>query len=123
MMAYFINKKYISRVGNYLESYFKRKCADCYLYSEDGAQFKTHKELFGQTDFLRKILSSAKDHCCGILEIICPCTKQELSHLVTFLYRYVQPKPRKSHFLIKIGLLLTHINHPKSAVTHFFFTA
>ena len=69
-----------------MQCYFRAKCPDCYLYSRDGAQFKIHKELFGQTKFLRKILSSTKGHCYGILEIICPCTKKELSYLVDFLY-------------------------------------
>ena len=43
-----------------------------------------HKELFSQTDFLREILSSA--NCCRKMEILCPCSKEELAHLVNFLY-------------------------------------
>ena len=35
---------------------------------------------------LENILESAKEHCCGKLEIICPCDKEDLSHLVHFLY-------------------------------------
>jgi hypothetical protein len=31
-------------------------------------------------------LESAKEHCCGKLEIICPCDKEDLNHLVHFLY-------------------------------------
>ena len=71
---------------NYLDFYLKNKSTDCILYSEDGSKFMVHKELFGQTDFLREILSSTKEHCCGIIEILCPCSKGELSHLVNFLY-------------------------------------
>ena len=95
-MYLLVNKEHTSIIEDYMDSYVTKKPADCILYSKDGSQFKIHKELFGQTDFLRKILSSAKDHCCGILEIICPCTKQELSHLVTFLYRYVQQNHREA---------------------------
>ena len=35
---------------------------------------------------MRKILSSTKDHCCGTIEVICPCSKEVLSALVKFLY-------------------------------------
>ena len=38
---------------NYMDFYLKNKSTDCILYSEDGSKFKAHKELFGQTDFLR----------------------------------------------------------------------
>ena len=42
--------------------------------------------MFGQTDFLREILSSTKEHCSGLIEVLCPCSKDELSSLVNFLY-------------------------------------
>ena len=45
-----------------------------------------HKELLGQTEFLREVLKSAKNHCCGIIEIFCPCSKEELTKIVHFLY-------------------------------------
>ena len=71
---------------NDLNLYLKKKPSNCLLYSEDGSKFEIHKELFGQTKFVREILNSAKDHCCSTLEIICPCTKEELAKLVYFLY-------------------------------------
>ena len=70
----------------YLDSYLKNKSRDCILYSEDGSKFKVHKEIFGQTDFLRKILSSTNEHCCANIEVLCPCSREELYHLVNFLY-------------------------------------
>ena len=70
----------------YLDFYLKNKSTDCVLYSKDGGKFKVHKELFGQNDFLREILLSTKEHCCGTIEVICPCSKEELNHLVNFLY-------------------------------------
>ena len=70
----------------YLDFYLKKKSTDCILYSDDGSKFRVHKELFGQTDFLREILSSTKEHCCFTIEVICPCSKVELKHLVNFLY-------------------------------------
>ena len=76
----------IASFENDLEFYRKNNSRDCILFSEDGSKFKVHKELFGQTDFLRKILSSTKDHCCGTIEVICPCSKEELHSLVNFLY-------------------------------------
>ena len=48
-------------------------------------KLRVHKELFGQTDFLREILSSSKEHCCGTIEVLCPCSRVELKHLVNFL--------------------------------------
>ena len=71
---------------NYMDFYLKNKSTDCILYSEDCSKFKVHKELFGQTNFLREILSSTKDQCCGTIEVLCPCSKEELGHLVNFLY-------------------------------------
>ena len=41
---------------------------------------------FSQTKFIRYILNIAKDHCCNTLEIICPCSKEELEKVVYFLY-------------------------------------
>ena len=76
----------ISSFENYLDFYLKNKSTDCILYSEDCSKFKVHKELFGQTDFLREILSSTKEQCCGTIEVLCPCSKEELGHLVNFLY-------------------------------------
>ena len=70
-------------IYNYLEIFLKNKASDCIIYSEDGAEFKTHKELFGQTKFLRELLKSQS--CCGIMEVIFPCSKEELSDLIHFL--------------------------------------
>ena len=51
-----------------LDPYFKKKSSDCILYSQDGSNFRIHKELLGQTNFLREILSSAKESCyCGMI--------------------------------------------------------
>ena len=85
-MFQFTFKSQIASFEDYMDTYLKNKSRDCILYSEDGSKFKVHKEMFGQTDFLRKILSSTKDHCCGTIEVICPCSKEELKHLVNFLY-------------------------------------
>ena len=69
-----------------MDSYITKKKADCVLYSEDGSEFKIHKELFGQTEFMREILKSAQGQCCSMIEIFCPCKKEDLLHLVNFLY-------------------------------------
>ena len=66
--------------------FFNNKEADCILYSEDGHGFKMHKEILGQTEKMRNILFSFKENCCGIMEILCPCPKDELEQLVKFLY-------------------------------------
>ena len=70
-------------ISDYLGFYLKNKATDCILYSEDGTVFKTHKELFGQTKFMRELLKTEK--CCGVIEIIFPCSKEELGHLVKFM--------------------------------------
>ena len=82
-MCHFINNHQNDSIKDYLESYLKNKPPDCLLYSEDGAEFKTHKEPFGQTKFMRELLKCA--NCCGIVEIICPCSKKELGQLIDFL--------------------------------------
>ena len=85
-MSQFTFKDQIASFEDSRDTYLKNKSTDCILYSEDGGEFKVHKEMFGQTTFLRKILSSANERCCGTIEVFCPCSKDELSHLVKFLY-------------------------------------
>ena len=85
-MSQFTFRDQIVSFEDYMDMYLKNKSTDCILYSDDGSKFKVHKELFGQTQFLRKILSSANERCCGMLEVFCPCSTDELSHLVNFLY-------------------------------------
>ena len=52
-------------MGSYLKKRRKKKKEeenkprDCLLHSEDGAEFKTRKELFGETKFMRELLKSA----------------------------------------------------------------
>ena len=82
----FNKKDQITVIGDSLDKYLKDKSTDCVLYAEDGSKFKIHRELFCQTDFQRKILSCAKEQCCEILKVFCPCSKDELDHLVLFLY-------------------------------------
>ena len=71
-------------IHNSFEIFLKNKTPDCIIYSEDGAKFRTHKELFGQTKFMRELLKSQS--CCGLLEVILPCSKEELGHLINFLH-------------------------------------
>ena len=78
-------KNHQTMFDGYLDSYLKNKSPDCILYSQDCGKFKIFKELFCQTDFMRKILLSTKEFCCGTLEIICPCSTEELGHLIYFL--------------------------------------
>ena len=82
----FNKKDQITVIGDSLDNYLKDKPTDCVLYAKDGSKFKIHRELFCQTDFQRKIISCAKEQCCEILEVLCPCSKDELNHLVLFLY-------------------------------------
>ena len=69
-----------------IETFLSNKENDCILYSEEGIEFNIHKEILGQTDFLRNILSSSKDGCCKTMYVFCPCPKLELDHMVHFLY-------------------------------------
>ena len=85
-MLQFTFKDQIASFEDNMDTYLKNKSRDCILYSEDGSKFKVHKELVGQTQFLRKILSSASERCCQTMEVLCPCSKDELNHLVNFLY-------------------------------------
>ena len=58
---------------------------DCILYSKDGAEFKIHVDIFWQTEFMKEILKSVQGYCCCKIEIICPCTKEELEKMIHFL--------------------------------------
>ena len=95
-------------IEKHLDDQLKNKPPDCILYSQNGRYFEIHKDIFSQTNFLRKILSSAKEHCCEMLEILCPCTEEELGHLVYFLYEgEIQCKEKSD--LVKIQKNLTKI--------------
>ena len=59
---------HFSAILEYMETYFKNKPEDCILYSEDGTDFKIHKELLSQTVFLRKVLFTANSQYCGKIE-------------------------------------------------------
>ena len=57
-----VNKQHPFVIEDHLDSYLTKKPADCILYSEDGSQCKIHKELFGQTEFMRQVLKRQKDN-------------------------------------------------------------
>ena len=46
-MSHFISNQYYNLISEYSELYLKNKPPDCCLYSEDGHEFKMHKELLG----------------------------------------------------------------------------
>ena len=75
-------------IENFLDEWVTKKRPDCVLHSNDGHNFKVHKEIFGQTQFMRNILMAAKSiHCqCGRIQISLPCSKRMVEHLVEFLY-------------------------------------
>ena len=61
-MNNFVNIQHASNIEDYLDSYLKKKAADCLLYSEDGSEFKVHKEMLGQTEFMRQILKVLRNN-------------------------------------------------------------
>ena len=69
-----------------LQFFFKIKETDCILYSEDGTKFKIHKEILCQSKYMQNILFRTDKICCGVVEIFCPCSKDNLEHIVKFLY-------------------------------------
>ena len=86
VMCELVNENHISTLEDYQELFFTKKMSDCVLFSEEGTKFEIHKELLSQTQFLRNILVSVQDQCCGIIEILCPCSTKYLEHIVHFLY-------------------------------------
>ena len=86
VMCELVNENHISTLEDYQELFFTKKMPDCVLFSEEGTKFEIHKQLLSQTQFLRTILASVQDQCCGIIEILCPCSTKHLEHLVHFLY-------------------------------------
>ena len=82
-MHHLTNNHHENLISNFLESYLNNKAPDCNLYSEDGFVFKTHKEIFGQTKFMRKLLESQS--YCDLIEIIVPCSKEDLCNLIFFI--------------------------------------
>ena len=85
-MTNFLSTNFALTFGSNIKKHLRKKPPDCCLFSESGSQFKIHRELLGQTTFLRKIANSAKDCCIVPIEIFCPCSDKELGILVEFLY-------------------------------------
>ena len=54
-MNHLLNKLHIPMIEDYRDAYVAKKPADCILYSEDGSQFKIHKEIFGQTEYMQNV--------------------------------------------------------------------
>ena len=98
-MCELVNENHISMLEDYQELFFTKKMPDCILFSEEGTKFEIHKELLSQTQFLRNILVSVQDQCCGIIEILCPCSTN-LEHLVNFF------------IMVKYGVGM-NLNHSK----------
>ena len=85
-MTNFLNRNFALTFGSNIKKHLRKIPPDCCLFSESGSPFKIHRELLGQTTFLRKIANSGKDCCYVPIEIFCPCSDKELSILVEFLY-------------------------------------
>ena len=85
-MAYLVNRNHTLTFGTNSKKYLRLHPTDCCLYSQDGSRFEIHKEVLGQTAFLRKSLESTKNCCCVAIQILCPCSEKELDLLVKFLY-------------------------------------
>ena len=85
MSTKIVNENHFHGIHYELATFLEKKPPDCILYSTDGSKFKIHKECFSQTPFMRKILETTFGNCCRIVEILCPCPKNDLEHLVNFL--------------------------------------
>ena len=69
---------------DFAQSFLKDKETDCILYSKEGIKFNIHRQLFGYTKLMRNILKNAENT--SKVEIICPCSENELENVVNFLY-------------------------------------
>ena len=69
MAAHFTNNNRASDFEFCFYPYLRKKWSDLSLYSEEGFEFKIHKELFVQTSFMRQILISAQGEISQVYEI------------------------------------------------------
>ena len=117
-MFHLVNNHRKGDIHDYLKIFLKNKAPDCIIYSEDGAEFKTHKELFGQTKFMRELLKS--NNCCGQIEIIFPCSKEELGHLMNFICEGKIQTDNKSDSKKVIENLNKILGFPTDYINNFF---
>ena len=99
-----------SSLGSFLTKYE----ANCALYSKEGTKFDIHKEIMYQTKFMRNILQSVSNSCGENMEILCPCSEEELETIVNFFYRWLFLReelklPTQTHVQIFLRNFL--INH------------
>ena len=64
----------------FMNLFYKKKPTDCILYSEDGIQFKVHKEILSQTELSRTYLPVQKNLAVKILKLSAHARK--LSYLM-----------------------------------------
>ena len=72
--------------SDHMESFFSKKETDAIFYSVEGVKFDVHRDVLGQTDFLRNILSCSKNCGCNTIEVFCPFSKYDLECMIKFLY-------------------------------------
>ena len=63
---------------DFIQTFFRDKESDCSFYSADGMKFQINKEMFCSSDFMRNVLIEAENTCCKEIEILCPCSSDEL---------------------------------------------
>ena len=71
---------------DFMKSFFENREPDCILYSLEGTKFDVHKEILYHSKWMRNIFIDAKDTCCREIEILCPCSINELETIKNFLY-------------------------------------
>ena len=112
MVIFTSNNENLSK-KDFMESFFNGKETDCILYSEEGIEFKIHKEILCQTKFMRYNLSFHQDNCCTLLEIFCPCSESELENLIKFLYTGKIFYPTEAELLKILDNLIQIFGFPK----------
>ena len=80
------NDEEMVEYDTFMESFLKNEETECALYSKEGVRFNVHKEIFFQSKLMQNLLLDGHSGCCNKIEIICPCTENELESILSFLY-------------------------------------
>ena len=75
----------IFECGMFMKPSLKNKETDCVLYSQSGFKFDIHKEILYPSKLMKNVVNE-NSGCCGKIEIVCPCSENELESILGFLY-------------------------------------
>ena len=85
MITTFKSNQKIFEFGMFMKPYLENKETDCVLYTQGSFKFDIHKEILYPSKLMKNIVNENSGYG-GKIEIVCPCSENELESILGFLY-------------------------------------